>query len=150
MTVAPWIWKSIVAGLCGMTAHWLLMFFKARAGLVPAFQPYEALQLTLGRMTGSQVHPMIPWLLSFLNGATVIGFIYSQIYRVLPGTSGVSKGLAFGVLGWLVMGLIFFPLLGLGLFAANVGLGATPALFALAMFMTYSVVMGLVYDALSW
>jgi hypothetical protein len=39
-------------------------------------------------------------------------------------------------------------LLGLGLFAGEVGLGVRPALFSLAMLLTYSVVMGIVYAAL--
>ena len=43
------------------------------------------------------------------------------------------------------MDLIFFPLLGLGLFATKLGLGLWPALFSLAMMLTYSVVMGTVY-----
>jgi hypothetical protein len=33
------------------------------------------------------------------------------------------KGFISGVLGWLAMDLIFFPLLGLGPFAAKLGLG---------------------------
>ena len=46
------------------------------------------------------------------------------------------------------MGLLFFPLLGLGLFAIGAGLGIWPALFSLAMLLTYSVVLGIVYAAL--
>ena len=56
------------------------------------------------------------------------------------------KGFVSGVLGWLAMDLIFFPLLGLGLFATKLGLGLWPALFSLAMMLTYSVVMGTVYS----
>jgi hypothetical protein len=61
----------------------------------------------------------------------------------------MAKGVAFGVFGWAVMGLVFFPLLGLGLFAANVDNGIWPALFSLAMLLTYSVILGLVYAALN-
>jgi len=42
-----------------------------------------------------------------------------------------------------------FPLLGLGVFSTGIGLGVWPALFSLAMLLTYSVVMGVVYDALA-
>jgi len=143
-----WIWKGIVAGLCGSAAHTLLMYFKSRSGLLPAFQPYEALQLTLGRLTGDQVHPTIPWLLSWMNGAAFLGFVFGRIYRLIPGGNGAIKGIVFGLIGWAVMGLVFFPLLGLGVFAMNIGLGVAPALFALAMFMVYSVVMGMVFAAL--
>jgi hypothetical protein len=41
--------------------------------------------------------------------------------------------------------LVFFPLLGLGPFAIQVGLGLRPALFSLFMMLTYSVALGIVY-----
>jgi hypothetical protein len=143
-----WIWKAVIAGMCGTAAHSLLMFVKAWGGLLPTFQPYEALQLALGRMTGTEVHPAVPWLLSFLNGSTLVGFIFGRVYRMLPGRSGVIKGATFGLFGWALMGLVFFPLLGLGVFATGIALGIAPALFSLAMFLTYSMVLGVVYGAL--
>jgi len=68
----------------------------------------------------------------------------------LPRREGVGlesrhKGFIAGVLGWLAMDLIFFPLLGLGPFVMQLGLGLRPALFSLGMMLTYSVVMGAVY-----
>jgi hypothetical protein len=144
-----WIWKAAVAGLCGSIAHGLLMYLKSRFGLLPSFQPYESLQAALGRLTGNSVPPFVPWLLSFLNGATVTGFSFGRLYQRLPGHSGPTKGIIFGVLCWTVMSLLFFPLLGLGIFATGIGLGAWPALFSLAMLLSYSVVMGFVYDALN-
>ena len=144
-----WIWKSAVAGVCGNAAHLLLMFLKSWMGLLPSFQPYESLQSTLSHFIGSNVHPIVPWVLSFLNGATISGFLFARNYRQLPGKNGWTKGLVFGLFGWTTMGLIFFPLLGLGLFATQIGLGIAPALFSLVMFLAYSVVMGTVYDALN-
>ena len=44
-----WVWKALVAGLCGMIAHWLLMYFKSRSGLLPTFNPYALLQAMLTR-----------------------------------------------------------------------------------------------------
>ena len=46
------------------------------------------------------------------------------------------------------MGLIFFPLIGLGAFAFRAGLGIAPSLMSLAMLLTYSVVLATVYVAL--
>jgi len=143
-----WIWKAAIAGFCGSAAHTLLMYLKSRFGLLPAFQPYENLQAALAHLTGGQVNPAIPWALSFLNGATVLGFCFGRIYAWLPGNGGAAKGVTFGILGWAVMGLVFFPLLGLGLFATRLDLGIGPALFSLAMLLTYSVVLGVVYAAL--
>lgn len=146
---SKWLIKSIIAGACGSAAHSLLMLVKSRAGLLPSFQPYESLQNLLAQWVGGDVHPAVPWALSFLNGSLVIGSMFGRGYRLLPGPNGAVKGLVIGVLGWLLVGLLFFPLLGLGVFASGIGLGAEPALFSLAMLLTYSVTMGIVYDRLN-
>jgi hypothetical protein len=142
------IFKAAIAGLSGSIAHSLLMYLKFEAGLLPSFQPYDNLQKTLSGLTGTAVHPVVPWIISFLNGSTIVGFIFGFAYRWLPGRTGAIKGLIYGVLGWAIMGLIFFPLIGLGLFAFGAELSIFPALFSLAMLLTYSIVMGTVYGAL--
>ena len=125
------------------------MYLKFRLGLLPSFQPYESMQLALGHLTGSSVHQIVPWLLSYLNGCTIVSFSFGRLYPHLHGGSGAIKGVIFGVLCWTVMGLVFFPLMGLGVFATGIGLGVWPGLFSLAMLLAYSVVMGAVYDALN-
>jgi hypothetical protein len=142
------MWKSLVAGLSGATAHFLLMFLKSWFGLLPTFQPYESLQKTLSHLVGTEVHPVVPWALSFISGATILGFAFGRSYRFLPGNNGVMKGATFGIIAWAVMGFIFFPLIGLGLFSSNLDLGLVPAIFSLVMLLTYSVVMGVIYAAL--
>ena len=54
----------------------------------------------------------------------------------------------FGLIGWVFMGLVFFPLIGLGPFAMSVGSGLGPAVLSLVMLQTYSIVLGTVYVAL--
>jgi hypothetical protein len=148
MRSASWIWKAVVAGFCGSMAHSLLMYFKSRTGLLPSFQPYDALQTTLARITGSAIHPALPWLLSFVNGSTFAGLAFGYGYRWLPGGNGAIKGLIFGVIAWAIMGLAAFPMIGLGFFAFQLDLGVSPAIFSLGMLLAYSVTLGLVYDAL--
>ena len=143
------IWKSLIPGLCGTATHSCVMFLKYWTGFLPSFHPYEDLQRTLGNLVGSSVHPVVPWALSFLNSIVVLGFLFSLIYRLLPGRYGVVKGFVFGVFGWIVLGLIFYPALGLGLFATHVGLGVLPGLFSLLMVLSYSIVVGIAYSALS-
>jgi hypothetical protein len=125
------------------------MYLKWRAGWLPAFEPYANLQTALGHLTGGAVHPAIPWALSFLNGSTIVGLVFSRLYSWLPGQGGALKGMTYGIIGWVVMGLVFFPLIDLGFFGLGAGLGIAPALFSLAMLLTYSLVMGMVYQALS-
>ncbi len=143
-----WIWKVPIAGLCGSVTHTLLMLFKAKLGILDAFQPYQSLQIALSHWTGESVHSLLPWLISYVNGSTIAGFAFANFYWHLPGASGLIKGFVAGVLGWLLMDVIFFPVLGLGLFATHVGLGPWPALFSLGMMLSYSVVMGAVYGIL--
>ena len=148
LTAKRWVWRAAIAGLCGSLTHTLLMLGKAKLGILESFQPYQSLQIALSYSTGQYIHPLVPWLLSYINGSTAAGFIFSNLYHRLPGNSGTIKGVIAGVLGWLVMDLIFFPLLGLGPFAMHVGLGLWPAVFSLGMMLAYSVVLGLVYSVI--
>jgi len=124
------------------------MYFKSRTGLLPAFQPYQSFQAALSHWMGTNVPSIVPWALSFLNGMTILGFLFARTNRLLPGSTGAAKGVIFGLVGWLFMGLVFFPVIGLGPFAIRVGSGFGPALLSLLMLQAYSVVLGAVYGAL--
>lgn len=148
MTIKSWILRSIIAGSAGSCVHFLFMYFKSRVDLLPEFQPYHSFQAAIGQWVGADVHAVVPWALSFLNGMTILGFLFARINRLLPGSTGAAKGVAFGLIGWVFMGLVFFPAIGLGPFALRVGSGFGPALLSLAMLQTYSIVLGIVYAAL--
>jgi hypothetical protein len=148
MTVKGWIWRSVIAGSAGTIVHFLFMHFKSWTGLLPSFQPYQSFQVALSHWVGANVPAIVPWGLSFLNSMAILGFLFARINRLLPGRNGATKGLTFGLIGWMFMGLIFFPVIGLGPFATGIGLGIGPALLSLAMVLTYSVVLGTVYVAL--
>ena len=139
-------WRSTAAGLCGSVVHTGLMALKSWAHWLPDFQPYHDLQASLTALAGTSVPSWLPWLLSYFNGSVVLGFLYSKIYRQVPGRNGAMKGAIFGAIGWVVMGLAFFPSLGKGLFATQAGLGLAPAFFTLLMMLTYSVTLGVAYS----
>jgi len=61
---------------------------------------------------------------------------------------GTNVPVTFGFIGWAFMGLIFFPLIGLGPFAVSVGSGFGPAVLSFVTLQTYSIVLGTVYVAL--
>src|SRR5512133_3207404 len=77
MTVKAWLWKPLIAGLSGTLVHVLFMYFKTRAGILPSFQPYQTLQLTLNRWVGTDVPAFVPWALSFVNGMAILGFLFA-------------------------------------------------------------------------
>jgi hypothetical protein len=146
---AHWFWKAAISGLAGSIVTNTLFFLKARLGILPAFVPYAELQRTLTALTGTDVHPLVPWLLSFVNGSLVLGPLFKLIQPKLPGERGFAKGLYFGFIGWLLVSFVFLQLIGLGLFGANAALGIWPAAMMLAMLLIYGVVTGAVHDRLS-
>jgi len=140
--------NAFIAGFCGTVVHSLLILLHSRSGPLPGFQPNEDIQRGLSWLVGTEVHTGVVWVLSFVNGAIVWGFVFGQTYRFLPGNSHWLKGAYFGVCAWLVMGFLFFPLVDRGIFAAKLGLGIAPAMLMLGALLAYSVTMSLVYDLL--
>jgi hypothetical protein len=140
--------NAFIAGFCGTVVHSLLILVHSRSGPLPGFQPNEDIQRGLSWLVGTEVDTAFVWLLSFVNGAIVWGFVFGQTYRFLPGNSPWLKGICFGVCAWLAMGLLFFPLVDRGIFAAKLGLGIAPAMLMLGALLAYSVTMSLVYNLL--
>jgi hypothetical protein len=97
MTVKGWIWMPVVAGSCGSAVHFLFMYFRTRSGVLPSFQPYQAFQFALSQWVGTNVPAIVPWALSFVNGMTILGFLFAWFNRLLPGRNGALKGLTFGL-----------------------------------------------------
>ena len=143
--------NSLIAGLCGASVHSLLVLVHSKIGPLPEFQPNYDIQRGLSWLMGTDVHPAVAWLLGFVNGAVIWGFVFGQAYHFLPGKNPWQKGVFFAVCAWAAMGLVFFPLVDRGIFAARLGLGIAPAILLLVMLLVYGVTMSLVYHQLnSW
>jgi hypothetical protein len=141
--------SSLLAGFGATTVHIVLMAIKHRAGILPDFEPYEDLQRLLSSMTSLTFEAPLSWLLPFVNGALILGFVFGKLFSHLPGRSAIAKGSVFGCAAWLVMGLGLLPLSGSGVFAHKLGLGGMPAALMFAMLMIYAIVMSLLYSWLS-
>ena len=134
---------SLLAGFGATTVHVALMALKHRAGILPGFEPYEDLQRLLSSLTGQSLASPFSWLLPYINGALILGFVFGRLFLHLPGRTAIAKGGTFGFAAWLVMGFGLLPLSGRGVFASELGL--LPAALMLAMLMTYAIVMSLLY-----
>lgn len=141
--------NALIAGFCGTVVHSLLLLVHGTRGPLPGFQPNEDIQRALAWLTGTDIRPSVAWLLSFVNGAVIWGFVFGQVYRFLLGESPWLKGAFFGFCAWVAMGLLFFPIVGRGIFAAKLGLGIAPAMLMLVSLLAYSLTMSLVYDFLN-
>lgn len=140
---------SLLAGLGASMVHLILMEIKHRYGLLPAFEPYDDIQRALGAFSLNRLEPPFSWLLPYVNGAMVLGFVFGQFFSRLPGHSPWVKGALFGCFAWLVLGLVILPLAGSGIFASQLGLGISPALLMFAMLMIYAVIMSWLYARFS-
>jgi hypothetical protein len=87
--------NSFVAGLCGTAAHGLLVLVHSKTGPLPEFQPNDDIQRALSWLAGAEIHPGVAWLLLFVNGAVIWGFLFGQVYRFLPGPKCLAKGGVF-------------------------------------------------------
>jgi hypothetical protein len=141
--------SSLLAGAGATLVHAALMAVKHRAGILPAFEPYDGVQRLLASVTGWSLEPPWSWLLPYVNGALVLGFVFGRLFVHLPGRTAAAKGVVFGVAAWLAMGFGFFPLAGRGIFAWKLGLGALPAALSFAMLLLYAIVMSLLYARLT-
>lgn len=99
-----------------------------KSGPLPEFDPNNDIQRGLSWLAGTEMHPGIAWLLVLVNGAAIWEFVFGQAYRFLPGKKPWQKGVFFGVCAWIVMGLVFFPLVDRGIIAVKLGLGMAPAI----------------------
>ena len=136
---------SLFAGLGASTVHLVLMELKHRTGILPAFDPYADLQRMLSSFPSIALEAPWSWLLPYVNGAMLLGFLFGQSFPYLPGRTAWARGAVFGLLAWLVLGLGMLPLVGSGIFAGNLGLGIVPALLMLAMLSVYGVAVSLLY-----
>ena len=141
--------NSLVAGLCGSVVHSALMATRDFVGFIPEFQPYDDVQRVLYSIVGSTSISSVTWIIPFVTGALFVGFMFGKIYQYLPGNDFIQKGICFGVLTWFAMGLAFFPLVGHGVFAVELGLGIKPAMLMFGMLLIYSLTMSFVYDRLN-
>lgn len=135
----------MLAGLGASTVHLVLMELKHRAGILPAFDPYADLQRMLSSFSSLASEAPWSWLLPYVNGSMLLGFLFGQSFLYLPGRTAWARGSVFGLLAWLVLGLGLLPLAGSGMFARNLGLGIMPALLMLGMLSIYGVALSLLY-----
>jgi hypothetical protein len=141
--------KAVTAGALASITHAALMWMKTYSGALPEFQPYSDLQRTLTSLTGAFVPQSLLWVLGLINGALILGPSQHWTYNLLPGRGWIAKGLVFGILAWVFMGLVLFPLIGEGFFGLSVGRGILPSLQALIMMLVYSLTLSAIYSVLA-
>ncbi|MGE0499625.1 MAG: DUF6789 family protein [Rhizobiaceae bacterium] len=137
--------RSMIAGFSATVVLSLLMMMKAAMGLMPQLNPIAMLSDMAQGMMGMG-GAGIGWLLHFLIGTVLWGILFAFLYNRLPGASAVAKGMAFGVLAWLLMMILPMPMAGAGFF--GMGLGMMAPVMTLILHLIWGAVLGFVFSRL--
>lgn len=116
MTVKSWIWRSMIAGLAGSAVHLSFMYLKSRTGLLPAFQPYQSYRAMLGHWRRCSRHRAVSAFIVERHDHSGIPLCPPQPAVARPNQR--REGM-FAAIGWVFMGLVFFPVIGLRPFAVR-------------------------------
>ena len=133
---------GLTAGFVATVVLALLMAGKSALGLMPALNPIGDIVHVASSFAGVALPAPFGWAGHFFIGTVVWGITYAVLATYLPGPA-VVKGLAFGVIAWLAMMILFMPVAGQGLFAAALGLPAVVA--TLLLHLVYGAVLGMTY-----
>lgn len=139
--------SAIVAGFVATVVLSLLMVLKAALGLMPQLDVIQMLAQMVSARTGLPAVPVVGWITHFLIGTLVWGVAFALLVTSLPGRSGLSKGLAFSVLAWLLMMLIPMPMAGAGVFGLK--LGVIAPVMTLILHLIWGAVLGTTHDRLA-
>ncbi len=130
----PNVGRAILGGLLGTLVMTFMMY---KAGPMMGMMKMDIAAM-LGKMLGGWTMGMI---MHFVNGTLIFPLIYAfLLFRILPGPSAV-KGLIWGVILWLIAQLVVMPVMGAGVFSANMG-GMMTAVGSLVGHAIYGILSG--------
>lgn len=99
--------------------------------------------LTLAGILGYPDQRAVGWAVLFVTGIFVIGGLFAAYGARLPMRSSLARGLACGLVSWLLMMVVFMPLGGAGLF--GLGRSAIVPFATLILNLAYWVVLSVMY-----
>lgn len=138
--------RAMISGFVATVVLSALMLIKSLMGVMPELDLPTMLAGMAHDMMGVPANPAIGWVLHFMIGTVVWGIGFALLYKVLPGGRPIGKGLAFGVLAWVLMMLIPMPMAGAGLFAMKMGVMAP--VITLVLHLIWGAVLGATYGGL--
>lgn len=136
----PMGWKASIAGLAGsLVLSAIFVMFKA-SGM---FEQLDV--ITLIDRLGS-IGRTAAWVDHFIVGTLLWGPIFAAFVATTSPRPRWQKGLAFSVLAWVAMMVLFMPVVGAGLFGFRAGLFTPVGM--LALHLIYGLVLGVVFEFL--
>lgn len=104
--------RALAAGFIATAIVSVLMLARTSFGYPPAFDLIATISLHI------HTDALGGWITHFVIGTVIWGLLFAAFDRAWLGPPAWAKGLAFGVLTWLAMMLLFMPSVDVGLFAS--------------------------------
>ncbi len=136
------LFKGVVAGF---GATFVLSAVMVAVNLLGAASQAD-MNYLLRMLLGVPDRPATAWIAHFVIGSLVWGGLFAWLEPRLPGVSHTRRGVLFGVLAWLVMMLLFMPLLGGGLFGLQ--FSALTPIVTVVLHVIYGAMLGWAYGML--
>ncbi|MCH4564563.1 MULTISPECIES: DUF6789 family protein [Halomonas] len=134
---------GMVAGLVATLVISMFLILRLSAGLMPWYNPIEIMNLTAQRALGTPSSIYVGWTIHFVVGTLIWGTLFGLFESDLPGGTDTRRGLAFGVIAWLVVMVTVFPLAGSGFF--GLGFGLIAPISTLLGHIVFGLVLGATY-----
>ena len=133
--------KGLIGGLVATLVLSLVIVFKTSLNIVPELSLIQLLT-RIGNLSVVQA-----WMDHFIIGVVVWGLLFGVADSMVEKGSHVLKGIVFGVFAWLVMMVVFMPVVSAGLFGAKLGVMAS--VVTLFYHLVYGAVLGATYGLLT-
>jgi len=137
----PDSWKGIIAGFIATVVISAIFVAFNAMGVLPELDIVHHIDQLGSVQRGAA------WVDHFIVGTLLWGPIFTAFdSMMLEGWPRWQKGLIFGLIAWLLMMLIFMPVVGGGLFGWRLGLVAPIGM--LGLHVVYGLVLGVVFELL--
>jgi hypothetical protein len=136
----PQSWKGVIAGFIATAVLSVIMMVMDGAGFNPQFNIVTLLD-NLGSIGRAGA-----WADHFIVGMLLWGPIFAGFDSVTPKFGRWLKGMLFGMIAWVMMMLLFMPVVGMGLFGASLGIMGPVVM--LIFHLIYGAVLGLSFGLL--
>jgi hypothetical protein len=129
------------AGFVATIVVSLLLLVQQLSGLAPEF----AFITWVNFAAGTEMQPALGWVVHFIIGTFLWGVGFAAFSPHMWGPHWL-RGVAFGVITWLLMMVAFLPAAGVPMFGLDMGLST--AILGLVISLVFGVVLGETYHLL--
>jgi uncharacterized membrane protein YagU involved in acid resistance len=133
--------KGMLAGLVATLVLSGLLLLKSTMDLAPHLNIIRLLT-----QLGS-IGTVAAWMDHFIVGVVVWGLLFGALDSMWEKAAYWLKGLVFGVFAWVLMMVVFMPVVKAGFFGSNIGIEAP--LVTLIYHIVYGLVLGVSYGLLT-